>query len=370
MRVFGVIIGITLLIVISFVVIFINTYPSFGGKNSSADIKRFSNSDNFYDGVFNNLSTTNMNMSLLDMMSLGYKFLFDKNNRFPKKEPPINSIDSNKINNIKDDFAMVWFGHSTFYVKLDGYHILLDPMFSEVPAPLPFLGNKRFQSKLPLNIDDLPEIDFVFISHDHYDHLDYESIIRLSQRVKHFYVPLGVSNHLEEWGVEKDRILEFDWWDSIELNNLNITFTPARHFSGRNINNRFSSLWGSWVINGLNTNLFFSGDSGYDSHFKTIGDKYGPFDYALMECGQYNKLWCNIHMMPEETAQAAIDVQAKTTIPIHWGSFALAFHEWNEPVERFTKKADELNLNFMVPKVGEIIYKNNKNELNKWWINE
>ena len=246
-------------------------------------------------------------------------------------------------------------------------NILLDPMFSEVPAPHPALGKKRFQKELPIKIEQLPFIDYVFISHDHYDHLDYQSIKKLKQKVSRFFVPLGVGAHLKKWGVEESRIQEFNWWETHQEEDLQLVFTPARHFSGRGLNDRFSTMWGSWVIGNEKNRLFFSGDSGYDTHFEAIGKKYGPFDLALMECGQYNDLWCEIHMMPEETAQAAKDLKAHCMMPIHWGAFALAMHPWSEPVVRVQKKATELSVPIIVPLVGQYVNDLSAVDQHNWW---
>ena len=241
-------------------------------------------------------------------------------------------------------------------------------MFGDVPAPIDLLGGKRFSVELPIEVQKLPKIDAVILSHDHYDHLDYESILKLKDKVDTFYAPLGVGVHLEAWGISKEKIIELDWWQEITVDDLKFVCTPARHFSGRKFNNRQSTLWSSWVIQSSTENIFFSGDSGYDSHFKEIGEKYGPFDFAMMECGQYNEMWPEIHMFPEETAQAAVDVKAKKMMPIHWGAFKLALHSWTDPVERVTKKAEELNLPLITPKIGEPFLLVDENINNQdWW---
>ena len=207
----------------------------------------------------------------------------------------------------------------------------------------------------------------MLISHDHYDHLDYGSIQKLKSKVKMFYVPLGIKAHLTAWGVDENNIKEFDWWESTTLNGIEFVSTPARHFSGRGLTNRNSTLWSSWVLKSKNSSIFFSGDSGYGKHFKEIGKKYGPFDFAMMECGQYNEQWSQIHMSPEETIQATIDVQSKLMMPIHWGAFKLALHSWNDPIIRATKKAVDLNVNISTPKIGESIILNDKIPTEKWW---
>jgi L-ascorbate metabolism protein UlaG (beta-lactamase superfamily) len=207
------------------------------------------------------------------------------------------------------------------------------------------------------------------ISHDHYDHLDYGSIQKLKGKTKLFYVPLGVGAHFREWGVKPEQIVEFNWWEEESVEGLKFVFTPARHFSGRGLTNRFSTLWGSWVIQSKNENVFFSGDSGYGVHFKKIGDKFGPFDFAMIECGQYDEKWADIHMTPEESAQAGVDLKTKVAMPIHWGAFSLALHTWTDPVERIIKTAEELNLPLITPAIGDVVHLDStiQKTVNNWW---
>ena len=186
-------------------------------------------------------------------------------------------------------------------------------MLSAVPAPHPLLGGKRFSKELTISIEKLPQIDAVILSHDHYDHLDYESIKKLHPKVGHFFAPLGLGVHLLEWGVPEGKITELDWWGQTTFEDLTLISTPSQHFSGRGLTDRDKTLWCSWVIQSEDEKIFFSGDSGYGDHFKSIGEKYGPFDFAMMECGQYNSLWSEIHMFPEETAQAGVDVHYQET---------------------------------------------------------
>lgn len=347
--------------------LFLGFSPEFGGKHSAEDIKRYEQSEHYNKGVFQNLTTTKMDMSARDMASIMKEFLSKKGEKTPDYEPPFKKVDSTLLADSQDDFSFVWFGHSTFFLKMGGKKILLDPMFSDVPAPHPALGKKRFQSDLPIDIEQLPTIDYVFISHDHYDHLDYQSIKKLKEKVECFFVPLGVGAHLRKWGVDKGQIQEFNWWEEHMIGDLQLAFTPARHFSGRGLSNRFSTLWGSWVIKNEKHRIFFCGDSGYDTHFKEIGEKYGPFDIAFMECGQYNDLWCEIHMMPEETAVASKDLKAKYMMPIHWGAFSLAMHPWTEPVVRVQKKAREIGVSVVVPMVGEYVRELDNINNYHWW---
>jgi L-ascorbate metabolism protein UlaG (beta-lactamase superfamily) len=217
------------------------------------------------------------------------------------------------------------------------------------------IGSKRYSVTLPIEPEHLPPIDAVILSHDHYDHLDYHSIQKLKDKVGKFIVPFGVGSHLVRWGVHPAKISEYDWWSELELDGLKLVCTPARHFSGRSLFNRDSTLWCSWVIMGQQTRIFYGGDSGYAPHFKEIGEKYGPFDLTFMECGQYDERWPAIHMMPEETVQAHIDVLGKLMIPIHWSAFTMALHDWTDPIERVTKAAKERNVNISTPRIGEAV---------------
>lgn len=360
---------ITLLIIT--VVLFINLSPQFGGLASKQQQELFSKSKHYKDGKFLNNGGIKMEMSLKDSFKAMW-ILFKSNSKAePNKNIAVQKVDSISIANYNSKTRFIWFGHSTFLLQTKGKNLLIDPMFGDVPAPNPLLGNKRFSNELPIEIEKLPSIDAVLITHDHYDHLDYESIQKLKDKVKLFFTPLGIGIHLLKWGVEKERIIELDWWQEIKFDDLTIRCTPAQHFSGRGISDREKTLWCSWIIESDDENLFFSGDSGYASHFKEIGEKYGPFDFAFMECGQYNNLWPLVHMLPEETAQAGLDIKAKKMMPIHWGAFKLASHSWTEPVERISKKAKELNVDLVIPKIGEIIEigLNDSEEIYPWWRN-
>ena len=337
-------------------VLFIKFYPSFGGVVTDERKALYSSSTQFDDGVFKNTVDVQLERSFSETWSMTRKFFFQKvENARPKADLAVQNLDSAAVADYEIGSRLIWFGHSAFLLQLDDVTILIDPMFGQVAAPHPWLGTKRFSKNLPLEVERLPKIDVVVISHDHYDHLDYQSILKLKDKVERFIVPLGVGVHLEAWGVDPDQIEELDWWDETSHQKIAYICTPAQHFSGRKFSNGQSTLWSSWVIKSDSTNLFFSGDSGYGKHFKEIGDKYGPFDLAMMECGQYNTMWPDIHMFPEETAQAGLDVKAKIITPIHWGAFKLALHSWTDPVERVSAKANELGIPLLIPKIGEII---------------
>jgi len=360
---------IALLIIIG--AFFINLSPQFGGEATKQQQEVFSKSKHYKDGKFVNNDGVKMEMSFKDTFkAMGTMFNSDSNSK-PNKNIAVQKIDSITIADYNSKTRFIWFGHSTFLLQIKGKNVLIDPMFGNVPAPSPLLGSNRFSNELPIEIEKLPHIDAVLITHDHYDHLDYESIQKLKDKVNMFYTPLGVGIHLLKWGIEKERIIELDWWQEIKYDELTIRCTPAQHFSGRGLADREKTLWCSWIIQSDDENLFFSGDSGYAPHFKEIGDKYGPFDFAFMECGQYNDLWPLVHMFPEETAQAGLDVKAKKMMPIHWGAFKLAPHSWTDPVERLSKKAKELKIDLVIPKIGEFIEieLNDSEEIYPWWRN-
>jgi len=360
----GVVSVVTLITLVG--VVFVNVSPQFGAGAKDASLERIRKSPNFLNGAFINSEKT--------LQSTGFKwstipkFFTDGNNKTPKVDLPVEKLSTKYFETEPQQPRITWFGHSAAFVELEGLNIFIDPMLGEVPAPHPMLGSKRFQKELPISIDSLPKIDVVLISHDHYDHLDYGSIVKLKDKVEQFYVPLGIKAHLTSWGIDADKITEFDWWESINYNGVKFVSTPARHFSGRGVTNRNSTLWCSWVLKSDNSNIFFSGDSGYGKHFKEIGEKYGPFDFTMMECGQYNEQWAQIHMSPEETIQASIDVQSNLVMPIHWGSFKLALHSWDDPIVRASAKANELNVTITTPKVGEAIVLGGSDfPSEKWW---
>jgi len=360
----GIIIGVLTLIII----LFINLSPQFGGKPTKEQKAIYAASPQHAEGKFVNTNNVQLDMSFGDMRKALVGYLKSQPDAVPHRNIPVHKIDSTDIANYNGETRLIWFGHSAFLLQIKGRTILIDPMFGAVPAPHPMLGGKRFSNELPIEIEKIPEIDAVLISHDHYDHLDYGSIKKLKSKVKKFYTPFGVGVHLQRWGIAEERIVELDWWQESSFDELRFICTPAQHFSGRGVTDRTKTLWSSWVIQSNSENIFFSGDSGYAEHFKKIGDTYGPFDFAMMECGQYNTLWPDIHMFPEETAQAGLDVKAKRIMPIHWGAFKLAMHPWTDPIERVTKKARELNIGLIAPQIGTYIYINDVGtKTTHWW---
>lgn len=354
LKMIAITVGIVILVLIVCGSLFLYLSPQFGGRLNAEQKKKYALAPNYSNGKFINQTNTEMHMDLATIASV----LRDQVKGIPNSRPssplPIVPVDSLYIQENMAN-SIIWFGHSSFFVKLNGLNILIDPMFGDAPAPHPMVGGKRFEYELPIIPEKLPEIEVVVYSHDHYDHLDYSSVRKLKDKVKQFYVPLGVGAHLKAWGVANEKIHEMNWDDSVKYNGITFICTPARHFSGRSLTDRNASLWSSWVIKSSDINLYFSGDSGYGPHFKTIGKTYGPFDLALLECGQYDKRWENIHMLPEQTVMAAKDVQAKLFMPIDWGAFRLAMHPWTDPIERVGKSAKEIGIPYIAPKIGEVV---------------
>ncbi len=249
--------------------------------------------------------------------------------------------------------TLVWFGHSSYLISHNGYHILADPVFSGNISPVGSFG-KAFSGSDSYSVEDLPPVDLLVFTHDHYDHLDYKTILQLRGKVKRIVAPLGLGAHLEYWGMPAEIITELDWWESHSpAENILLTALPARHYSGRFLR-KHQTLWAAYTLEIGDQKWFLGGDSGYGIHFPEIGRRCGPFDLALIECGQYGQYWPQIHMTPEETVKAALDIGAKALLPIHWSKFALANHAWDEPVERVKVAAKEVGLQLVLPKIGEV----------------
>lgn len=257
-------------------------------------------------------------------------------------------------------------GHSTMLMRLSGNYFLTDPVFSERASPVQWAGPKRFHPS-PIDIANLPHISAVIISHDHYDHLDFAAIKQLADKVDHFVVPLNVGKRLIDWGIDQQKISELDWWQEINVEDVTLVATPAQHFSGRSMLDSDKTLWASWVIKSSQSNLFFSGDSGYFKGFKEIGERYGPFAIAMVETGAYNELWSDIHMMPEESLQAHIDLQAQWMMPIHNGTFDLALHNWHTPFDEIEKLAEQADVSLLTPQFGQVVRLDNIQKMTSWW---
>ncbi len=340
----------------------------FGGKVTKKLIERYGQSPNWDGEKFINLEETTMQINFHTLPELLYKQFFEKEGREPNRPIPIQSFDQEQFLAPSDRSKFIWYGHSVVLIRISGKTILIDPMLGPDASPIAPFATKRFSENSLGVIGQLPEIDLMLLTHDHYDHLDVASIKKLKSKTSQYFVALGVKRHLTHWGLDESIISEFDWWDEIRLDDITITFTPSRHFSGRGLSDRAKSLWGGWVLQTSSENIYFSGDGGYGQHFKEIGKKLGPFDFGFMECGQYNENWHQIHMYPEESVKAAIDAGVKITMPVHWGGFSLAQHTWKDPIERFTKSSVNEGLEFITPAIGELFnFKSHKST--SWWDN-
>lgn len=338
---------------------------TFGTNPEGNRLKRIAASPNYINGSFQNLSPTEVTLKGASFFKMLKDYFNKSKNTLPDHPIPSVKTDLTKLSEAEDKPVIVWFGHSSYLIKSKGKNILVDPVFSGYASPVSFFG-KAFEGSNTYSSSDMPNIDALIITHDHYDHLDYETVKQLQSKVKKVYTPLGVGAHLELWGFDKNQIEEFDWWDAKKVSeDMELIATPARHFSGRSFT-RGKTLWASFVLKIDGYTLFIGGDSGYDSHFKTIGQKYGPFDLAILECGQYGKNWPYIHMLPEETVQAAKDLNTKTVLPVHWAKFVLALHDWNEPIKRFTHQAEKENVKYTTPLIGEVIVVDSLYPHKKW----
>lgn len=282
----------------------------------------------------------------------------------PHASIPVLPITTSDLENTTESVYRL--GHSSLLLVSSGKRILFDPVFGERASPFKHFGPKRFHQP-PIALTDLPSIDLVLLSHDHFDHLDEPTIRAIHPKVTQFFVPLNVGERLRKWGVPTDKIREFEWWQSQSIDGFTLTFTPAQHFSGRSLFDKDTTLWGGWAIKTPNHNLFFSGDSGYFGGFKTIGEKLGPFDLTFIETGAYNARWAKIHMFPEQSLQAHLDLQGKVMMPIHNSTFDLALHDWHEPLNRIFALAEQQRVNLSLPKMGEPIALFSPHLPQKWW---
>lgn len=335
----------------------------FGRLPKGARLARIQQSEHYRNRAFQNLVPT---PALKEDASF-FKMLKDFTQRPKTVRPSVPlPVQQHDITSLHGPLV-IWFGHSSYLLKLKDFTLLVDPVFSGHASPVKLFG-KSFDGTDVFDVNRFGTIDYVLITHDHYDHMDYETILKLKKNVKHFYTSLGVGSHLEYWGIPADKITELEWGETAKINETaSITATPARHFSGRGIK-RAQTLWSSFVVKTSEENLFLGGDSGYGDHFKMIGEQYGPFDLAILECGQYGINWPNIHMMPEDTLRAAADLQTRVLLPVHWGKFVLAMHHWKEPIERLMKAAENNDMRIVTPMIGEpYALHSSSQSTSRWW---
>jgi L-ascorbate metabolism protein UlaG (beta-lactamase superfamily) len=310
-------------------------------------------SPNFRDGVFVNLEpASKFNIDREEQRLLLWEVVGRRTATRPAAPIPLATPETRAFEAPAGQIAVSWFGHSTALLEIDGYRVLTDPVWSERCSPSDVVGPGRMHPP-PVPLEALPALDAIVISHDHYDHLDIDTIIALARsQWAPFVVPLGVGAHLRDWGLPDERIIELDWNERTQVEELTLICTPARHFSGRFLS-RNNTLWASWAVIGPAHRAYFGGDTGYTKSFAEIGAEHGPFDLTLMPVGAYNLAWPDIHMNPEEAVQAHLDVGGRLLVPIHWGTFRLAPHPWAEPIERVLAAADAAHVDVVVPKPGQ-----------------
>lgn len=345
--------------------VFVNQ-PQFGQQSAESNLESIANSPNYYDGEFHNLTPTSVLSDDSSTFSILMSNLFSSPVRL-RPETPVPTIETALKKMDKNADQVLWLGHSSCFVQLEGETILIDPVFSDYASPLPFI-NKAFEGTNIYTADDMPEIDYLLITHDHWDHLDYPTVMALKSKVKHVICPLGVGAHFEKWGYAREKIQESDWYNRIKLaEELIIHVLPARHYSGR-MATKNQTLWAGFTLETGKRRLFFSGDSGYGPHFAEIGRKFAGFDLVFLDCGQYDKRWAYIHMNPEEAVRAAKDLQAKALLPAHVGKFTIARHPWDEPFIRITEASKRGNIRLLTPRIGEQIFLDKiQTEMSQWW---
>ena len=355
------------ILIVCFIPAALTSCSAMGTNPSKSDQLNFKSSNQFFpekeefDNIVPHLKDSmQANFSMIDVI---WDDMWAKDNT-PSELLPQIKPDLKAFQEPSDKIKSIWLGHSSFLLNIDGKMVLLDPVFGEEASPVFFAVN-RYQESV-ISLEELPPIDVIVISHDHYDHLDIETVEFFVGKKTHFVTPLGVGSHLRGWGIEVANISENDWWEAVTIDSIEYTATPAQHFSGRGLDaNR--TLWASWVIQSKNQKIYFSGDSGYSLHFKEIANRLGPFDFAYLECGQYNEAWAQIHMSPDQIVQAYQDLGVKQAQPIHWGMFDLSLHAWYEPIEAIHSRHQKGLVNIVAPKIGETIVLGQEFEVKVWW---
>ena len=299
-------------------------------------------------------------------LSIAWNVLFNKpRGTVPAGALPVDTLTRDDLH-AAPDRSLYRLGHSTMLLKLRGQYWMTDPVFGERASPFRRVGPKRFHAP-PIALEALPPLHGIILSHDHYDHLDRETVLALAETTNVFLVPLGVGDRLIEWGIDAAKVRQFDWWQGTEIDGLQFTATPAQHFSGRSLFDGNSTLWASWVIVDDDLRVFFSGDTGYFDGFKTIGERLGPFDVTLLETGAYDAHWPYVHMQPDETVQAHIDLRGEWLLPVHNGTFDLAMHHWHEPFERVTSLSAAHGIALSTPRMGERLDLAAPHRGERWW---
>jgi L-ascorbate metabolism protein UlaG (beta-lactamase superfamily) len=337
----------------------------FGSTPTGERLEHVKSSPHYSDGQFRNASETRMLTTDRGYWSVFKGFFAKKDRLHPKIALPVVKTNLHKLD--KNTDMLVWFGHSSYLLQVDGIRVLVDPVFYKA-SPVAFY-NKAFEGTNVFEPEDIPDVDYLIISHDHWDHLDYQTVTALKDRVGKVVCGLGVGAHFERWGFGNDKIVEMDWQEEYSTgeDNVSIYCLPARHFSGRGLSGN-KSLWASYLISTAKHKVYIGGDSGYDTHYAEIGERFGPIDLAVLENGQYNEDWNQIHMLPESILKAYADLNAACLFTVHHSKYALAYHPWDEPLKNIASLAEQHNINLILPMMGEVVQmKDSLSYINRWW---
>ncbi len=339
----------------------------FGRRASGARLERMKASPRWRDGAFANTHPVMPGLKTGAMPAIT-EFLCGGQRRTPPAPLPARDPRPGWAAPPETGLRATWLGHSTVLLEIDGLRVLTDPVWGERASPVGFAGPRRFQP-VPVPIAALPPVDAVIVSHDHYDHLDYPSILQLAPLEVPFYTSLGVGAHLQAWGVPDQRITELDWWESARLpgGELSITAAPSQHFSGRGIGGRNGTLWSSFVVQGPRHRVFFSGDTGLTSEYGEIARRLGPFDLIMLEVGAFHPAWGDIHLGPENALEALALLGGGSFLPVHWGTFNLAMHAWDEPAETLVRLAPGRGVHLVMPQLGEPVEPSRVEGPSPWW---
>ncbi|MCR5799343.1 MAG: MBL fold metallo-hydrolase [Lachnospiraceae bacterium] len=351
---------IVIITIIIFVLLILRFWPSFGGQSSSKDEKDYAaRSAVFENGKFGDL------MGSFSGDEVSYPNTVSDKGATPTDPIPVRKPSFDEAD--PEDVSITWMGHSTVLIQMSGKNILIDPIFSDRSSPVGFAGPKRF-SEPPVTFEELPKLDYILITHDHFDHLDMAAIKQLDEKTDRFLVPLGIENDLERWGVPADKIIAVAWWESEKTDDLEIVCAPSKHYSMRNMMDRNETLWCSWIFVNDSCRIYDTGDTGYGDHFKEIYKRYGSFDLVLSDGAQYNSQWANVHMFPEQEAQAMEDMHSTVVWPVHWAAYSLAPHAWDDPAERIVTAGEEKGLDVVTPYIGETVKLSEiSDHKERWW---
>ena len=355
-------------IVVAGAAAFMSYWPSFGGAVTGPRLDQVRASPQHKGDVFENVVPQSPRSAGLIWQYLRQQFEGTEV-RVPPQPIPVVRLGAERFKQPPAaGLTAIWFGHASVYLELDGIRLMVDPILSDWASPVAGIGPKRFHPP-PADLQDLPKIDAVLISHDHYDHLDMETVKRLQATGSHFFVPLGIGAHLERWDVPKSQFTELDWWQSVEVRGVRLTSTPVRHYSGRGLRDGNATLWSSWAMVGPTQRVFFSGDTGFGDHFQTIGERLGPFDLGIVKIGAYGpgQSWLDIHMEPEAAVDAHLKLRARRMLPVHWATFNLAFHAWDEPIRRTVEAARRHGVELVTPRIGEAVTSQTPFVSTAWW---